>query len=307
MINKKTIAHFIMILIVTIIGINVFIEEMFLEAVTSPLQIIFLKAFFSFLLIQLFSIFIKTEKVESRDLIKLALCGLFGFAIYHLTYSNGLKYTNKLDADLISMGTPIMVFILAASFIRGNINLLKAIAIVFGAIGSVFLILYLNEVSIDAMAMRGDVLIIFHSFALASYYILVKPLILKYSPVTILKWVFLFGLLFVIPFSAGQMYYFDVQALNISTWIALVFVICGGFLIYLLSLFSLKELNIETVAYYIYLVPVIAFIISIFRSENNLLIKLLSVLLILIGLYLVSVNSKKKLKKMPEREKDPLK
>jgi len=70
-------------------------------------------------------------------------------------------------------------------------------------------------------------------------------------------------------------------------------VVCTTFLAYLFNIYGLKTLNPSTVSTYIYLQPVLASIVSIIASSDELdFIKILSAILICFGVYLVSYKTK---------------
>ena len=57
-----------------------------------------------------------------------------------------------------------------------------------------------NDVICSSAIFTNDFLIFLNATSFGLYLILVKPLISKYSPITVVKWVFTFGLIGVIPF-----------------------------------------------------------------------------------------------------------
>jgi drug/metabolite transporter (DMT)-like permease len=75
---------------------------------------------------------------------------------------------------------------------------------------------------------------------------------------------------------------------------SVVFVVVGTtFLAYLFNIYGLKTLNPSTVSTYIYLQPVLASIVAIIASSDELnLIKVISAILIFLGVYLVSQKTK---------------
>jgi drug/metabolite transporter (DMT)-like permease len=70
-------------------------------------------------------------------------------------------------------------------------------------------------------------------------------------------------------------------------------VICTTFLAYLFNIYGLKTLNPSNVSTYIYLQPVLASIVAVIASSDELdFIKILSAVLICLGVYLVSHKPK---------------
>ena len=76
-------------------------------------------------------------------------------------------------------------------------------------------------------------------------------------------------------------------------WKTIFVVFCTTFLAYLFNIFGLKTLNTSTVSTYIYLQPVLASIVAILLGSDELnTTKILSTLIIFVGVYLVSLEHK---------------
>jgi drug/metabolite transporter (DMT)-like permease len=130
---------------------------------------------------------------------------------------------------------------------------------------------------------------------------MVRPLMKKYHPLTVIKWVFFFGLFPVTSFGISQFSHIDWLAFTPKVWLGVGFiVICVTFLAYLLNVLALRDLHSTVVGAYIYLQPIIASIISISFGKDKLSTeKIVSAILIFAGVYLVSFAGKNKL---PEDE-----
>ena len=79
----------------------------------------------------------------------------------------------------------------------------KAIGITIGLAGALTVILHKGNASEEA-GIWGDLLIFLNASSYGLYLITVKPLMSKYHPITVIKWVFTFGLIGVIPFGLSQ-------------------------------------------------------------------------------------------------------
>ena len=117
----------------------------------------------------------------------------------------------------------------------------------------------------------------------------------KYKPLTVIKWVFLFGALYVFPFGIGQFMDVEWSTFDSSIWGAVTFVVIGTtFLAYLFNIYALKSLSPSVVSIYIYAQPVIASLIAVTLGADSLdSIKIMATLLIFVGVYLVGKPTKK--------------
>lgn len=238
----------------------------------------------------------RKEKIAKKDFGRLALCGLFGVAINQLMFFNGLSMTSPLNAPVIMTTTPIIVLILSTIILKEKVRALQVVGVLLGAIGSVFFILQ-NSTTGYASGI-GDVFILLNATSYSIYLVLVKPLMKKYSPITVISWVFTFGLFYVILWIPSGQEAAEVTWSSLSTWeiSQLLFVVVGvTFLPYLLNVFAMKQLSPSIAAVYIYLQPLLAalfvYIYAVAGERDYTgdmsFTKALCAILVFIGVYLV--------------------
>lgn len=199
------------------------------------------------------------ERIDRKDFVRLAICGFFGVALNQLMFFNGLMLTSPLNAPVIMTTTPILVLALSALILKEKVRLVQIIGVIVGGIGSVFFIL-MNEEGGFASS-TGDILILVNATSYSFYLVLVKPLMQKYKPLTVISWVFTFGLLYVLIWlPSGQE--LSLVAWSELSWVELaqiIFVVIGvTFTPYLLNVYAMRQLSPSIAAVYIYLQPVIA-------------------------------------------------
>ena len=157
------------------------------------------------------------------------------------------------------------------------------------------MILNSGSSSFDNYFFIGNLLVFINATSYAIYLVLVKGLMKKYQPLTVMFFVFLFGLFFVFPFG------YQHQALLILIYYprdiylkVLFVVVCTTFIAYLFNAFALKTLSPSVVSIYIYLQPVLASVIAIIYNSDSIdYIKILSSFFIFTAVFLVSIPSKK--------------
>ena len=238
------------------------------------------------------------EKVAKSDLFKLALCGLFGVAINQMLFFEGLNLTTPINAAVIMVTNPILVLIIGAFLAAEVITKRKMLGITLGATGAISLITYGGAVELNSNHLWGNIMVLINAASYGVYLVLVKPLMQKYKPITVISWVFLFGFFLIFPFGWGQFQAIEWSIMPTGIlWKAAFVVVCTTFMAYLLNIYGLKSLNPSTVSTYIYLQPVLASMVAIFTNSDSLsLIKVGAALVIFSGVYLVSVKPKKKYK-----------
>lgn len=248
----------------------------------------------SFLFFLTYIFFIK-EKVNSSDLVRLIFCGLFGVAINQLFFFEGLNLTTPINAAIIMTVSPILVIVFSAIIIKEKITIRKIFGIFLGLTGAATLILKSGAISLDNDYFIGNFLVFVNATSYSIYLVIVKGLMTKYNPITVMFYVFSFGLIFVFPFGISELSNVSLEIFTLEIFLKVGFVvICTTFLAYLFNAFALKSLNPSVVSIYIYLQPVLATVIAIILKSDSLdLIKIISSVFIFSAVFLVSMPSKK--------------
>ena len=245
-------------------------------------------------------LFVK-ERVERKDLIRLAACGLFGVAINQLFFFNGLNLTSAINSGIIMTLNPIFVVGLSFFLLKESITIKKSIGIMFGAGGAILLTLTAGTGVGDSL--RGDLFLFINAVSYAVYLVLVKPLMKKYKPITVITYVFSFGLIYILlyPPTLSEFASTDFSLMTNSVIAKIVYVVIGvTFFTYLLTAYSLKTLSPTVSSVYIYLQPILVIIFAYtlaavgFADDYTETItseKLLYMLIIFIGVYITSSTS----------------
>jgi drug/metabolite transporter (DMT)-like permease len=283
-------AHLALLATTLIFGFAYNIVKGLMPEILSPMQLIFLRLLGGAFIFWLFQRLFVPEKVERKDLIMLAVCGMFGFALNQALFYEGLNLSTPVDASLIHVLNPILVMIFASLLIGEKITWKKAGGIALGASGVLILVLYGRHISFNGEHALGNILIFLNLVFYALYLVLIKPLIGKYHTTTILKWVSFFGFIFIFPFSIKPALEINFSAIPVGAWLGIIYIIVlNTFLAYLLINFALKSLTTTVVSYYSYLQPFIAGVMSVTIGQGTITgPKIVAALLIFSGVYLVN-------------------
>lgn len=293
--SKRLLAHLALFTANLIYGINYTVAKDVMPDFIQPLGFIFIRVSGAVLLFWFFYRFFFYEKVDRKDLFKLALCGLFGVAINQMLFFKGLNLTTPINAAVIMVTNPILVLIMGALLTTEQITKRKLLGIGVGALGALSLITYGGAVEMNSDHFWGNIMVLINAASYGVYLVLVKPLMQKYKPITVISWVFIFGFIYVIPFGWGEFQSVDWGAMPSNILWRVAFVVLGTtFMAYLLNIYGLKSLNPSTVSTYIYLQPVLASIIALLAGSDQLsFIKVAATITIFVGVYLVSVPKKR--------------
>lgn len=232
------------------------------------------------------------EKIQyKRDYFQLAFLSLFGVAINQLMFFKGLSLTNPISASVIMTTSPITVLLVSYFVLRERITTRKIIGILLGATGALLLI-GTTGFSLSNDTFLGNLFILVNATSYSIYLVLVKPLMLRYQTLTVVKWIFLFGSFVVIPFGAHDLSVVDWSAFTSEAWLSLSYVVIGTtFFAYLLNAWALNYVSPSVVGYYIYLQPVFSTVIAvIFRGDVLNFTQVAEAALIFSGVFLVSYS-----------------
>ena len=244
----------------------------------------------SVILFWLISFFGPKEKIAKEDFPRIVAAAFFGVAFNMLTFFKGLSYTSPIMGAVLMVTTPMIVLVLSAFIMKERMENRKVLGIILGLAGTITLILYGKALVNATNASLGNLLVFVNAVSYAFYLIIVKKLMDKYNAFTFVKWIYTFGFLMVLPFGWGEFQAIDFDNLPADIiWKIGFVVIFSTFLTYLLNLISMRELKPTTVAVFIYLQPLFATIFAVSLGKDDLsLVKLISAVLIFVGVYLVT-------------------
>jgi drug/metabolite transporter (DMT)-like permease len=295
--NKTIQAHLALLVVNIIYGANYSIAKEVMPAYVQPFAFVLMRVGGALILFWIISSIFVREKIDRKDLPRIALLGLCGVAVNQLLFLKGLSLTTPINASIIMVSNPIVVLLVAALVLKEKISFSKILGIALGIAGALLLLMFNKTFSIGSETINGDSMIFVNSMSWAAYIVLVKPLMKKYNAFTIVKWVFLFGFLYVLPFGFNEFKQTDWVAIPVGIWRDIFFVVLGStFFAYVLNTYALRALSPAVVSIYIYLQPFLATLIAIFYYHNDGLDtrKIISGTLIIIGVYLVSQPIRKK-------------
>lgn len=268
-----------------------------------PRAIIFLRVSGATMLFWLFSRIHGTEPVENGDLKKMAIASFFGVTINQILFFEGLNLSTPINASIIMVAVPIAVMAFSSLFRTENLTVTKFFGIILGTMGATMLILTKGSFVLSSSTALGNLLIVINATSYALYLVLIKPMMLKYKALTVMKWVFLFGSFTALPITAPAAYHAQWQLIPWNIWLSVMYVILfTTVMAYFLNNFSLKRISPATNSAFIYLQPFFTTVISILLGKDFLQAHMiLPALLIFSGVFLVSflpVSTKRNLKQL---------
>lgn len=277
-----------------IFGLNIPASKALMSGFMTPLGYTLARILFATLLFWAAACFFPREKVRPKDLFIIAVGGLFGFTLAQTTFAVALQYTSPVRVSLIIALTPVMVMLLAALFLKEHITRNKIIGIILATGGAALLILHAGSGGGGVNDLLGIVIMFANITCYAIYIIITRNVSARYSPVTLMKWMFLCNLIVMAPFGVRGFLVQPVFAeANWEGLLILAYVlIIATAVSYFLMPVALRRLRATTVSVYINLQPVIASAAAIVLGQDFFTWdKLVAAALVIAGAYIVSRQS----------------
>jgi drug/metabolite transporter (DMT)-like permease len=286
----KTWAHLSLLGANIIYGLNYSIAKSVMPDAIKPFALVSLRSATTAALFWITSLFLPREPVRSKDLLFLFGCSFFGVVINQTLFLVGLDLTSPINSSIILSTNPIFAFVFAALILKERITFLKGTGLAIGLSGVLLLILQNGTPDIASSTFLGDIFTLINTISWAFYTVIIKRMLEKYHPVTVMKWTFVFGMLTNIPAGYSQWSTMDWSSISVNGWLGIGYVVVfATFLGYLLLIFGLRRLSPTIVSTYTYTQPVIAaYIASIMGQDHIDMVMITSALLIFAGVFVVS-------------------
>jgi len=289
-------AHIALFFAQLIYALNYSIAKDLMPLYIKPLGLVMMRIAGALILFWILSLFSKKEKIETNDLKKMMVLAFFGVAVNQAFFIYGLSLTNPINSAIIMVSNPIAVMLFTIFLFKERFTIYKLSGLAFGITGALTLLLFNGNGSFafGSDTIKGDVMTLINSLSWAVFVVMAKPYMQKYQTVTVMKWIFLFGFIYILPFGMPDLLNVEWTKLPSITIFAMAFVVIATtFFAYLLNTYALKELSSSVVSMYIYLQPFLATTIAIALGKDEItIIKIISASLIISGVYIASVKKK---------------
>lgn len=239
------------------------------------------------------SLFVPYQRVPGKDLLRLAGAAMLGILFNQGSYISGVGLTSPGEASIITTTMPLWVMFFAAIILREPITLKKVGGIVLGASGALMLVLTSKHTAMKGdNPMVGDLLVLGAQCSYALYLTFYRNFVKRYSVVTLMKWMFTFAAIPLVPLTLDHWTGADWGALTATEiWGAAFVVVCGTFVAYIFIMIGQKTLRPTLVGMYNYVQPIVASAVGIWLGLDSFgPLKLVAVALIFSGVFLVTIS-----------------
>jgi drug/metabolite transporter (DMT)-like permease len=290
MTDKHPAGHVALTAAYIIFGLNTHImKSVLMDGEVSPIALAFFRIAGAALLFWIASVFAHREKVSRRDLLLLFGASLAGISINQVLFGIGLSRTSPIDASVITTVAPILTMTLAAFFLKEPITWQKAIGVFIGASGALLLI-FNNNMDRGGASFAGNLFCILSTLSFVIYLTAFKNLIMRYSAITLMKWMFLFAFICSLPVCWHDISAIDYRALPLKIRLEILYIVgLATFFSYFMIPIGQKYLRPTIVSMYNYVQPIVSSLVAVAVGMDVFGWKKgLAALLVFVGVYVVT-------------------
>ena len=236
-------------------------------------------------LLAVFTLITRIKLPKLKDIPIIFLLGFLGIAAFHTAQNYGQVTVTAGSAAMIISSIPIFTAMLATVFLGERLKLWGWLGIFISFLGVSLIALGEREgVKFDP----GVIILLLAAIAAATYFVLQKPYLIRYSALQLVTYMLWAGTLFLLVFTPGLIE--EVTSAPIEATVATIYLgIFPSAVAYVTWSYALSRAPTSIVASFLYLQPVFAVIIAwIWLSEIPALISMIGGVVSILGVFLVN-------------------
>jgi drug/metabolite transporter (DMT)-like permease len=192
-------------------------------------------------------------------LVASSLCGI---VFNQWLFVTGLSMTTVINSVLITTAMPVFTLVVGSMTGIERPSWRRLVGILTAAAGVIYLISPARH-DVSAGSRFGDLLILGSAFIYGCYIVVSKPLVETYGALPTVTWIFIVATVPTALVGALSLRHSSLAAIDTQGWEAIIYIVLvPTILAYYLLTAALKEVPPSTVAVYIYLQPLIAFVVA---------------------------------------------
>lgn len=248
------------------------------------------------LLFWIVSIFVKTQKIQKQDWMKIVVGGVIGLFGFISLFVTSLRYGNPIDISIIMTLPPMFVILIGVIFLHQRPSAIEYVGVLVSFVGAAIVILDNKGSAHGSDNILGDILAILSTICYAIYLVILEKPTHTYKPLSLLRWVFLFAAIPAIIFVPGMQKMPILETTSCIPWLEIGFILlCPTFIAYFLVQPAIKSIGSELVSIYQYLLPVFATISAVLMGLDHLkTVQVIAMCVIIIGMVLTNIGKKRR-------------
>lgn len=202
------------------------------------------------------------KPIQRSDWPLLIISSALGLVFNQWLFVTGLSLSTAINSTLIGTSIPIATLIVGIALGTDRATFRRILGIILSAAG-VLLLIAPGHADFSRATRVGDLLLVANSLCYGAYIAVSKDLVKRYSALTVITWIFIVGCFATIPAGIYSLSQTPIREISAGVWLAVGYIIvlptAGA---YFLNVWALARVPPSTVAVYIYLQPLIAFVLA---------------------------------------------
>jgi drug/metabolite transporter (DMT)-like permease len=199
------------------------------------------------------------EPIRSKaDYIRLAWYSVLGVSLTQLLYIIGVSMTTATAAQMLIAGGPAVTLLIAIVLGKEKASAAKWFGIACAAAGAALLV----GGGFGNSKLIGNVMILINMIAYSLYLVSARDILQRYHPLTVITWIFLFGIVGLLPIGMLPAIHEFGAASNEAKlallWIIIFPTVCA----YYLNVWALTHVESSLVSAFVYLQPVMTAVLA---------------------------------------------
>lgn len=202
------------------------------------------------------------QTIKRADWSLLIVSSILGLILNQWLFVKGLSLTTAINSTLLSTTIPVSTLLVGVALGTDHITWQRVLGILLAAFGVLYLI-GPGRAQFSSATRAGDLLIVSNSLCYGAYIAVSKDLVRRYNALSVITWIFIVGCVATIPVGIISMATVTFRSVPLIVWLAIVYVILlPTAAAYYLNAWALARVPPSTVAVYIYLQPLFAFVLA---------------------------------------------
>lgn len=192
------------------------------------------------------------ERVQSwGDYGLLAVYSLFGVILNQLLYITALTMTTATAAQTLVAAGPALTLLVAIVLRKETGTPGKWLGIALAGSGALVLV----GVGLHEGSALGNLLALLNVTSYSIYLVISRGLLRRYNPLTVITWVFVFGVVGMVPWGMGSLLR-EAGGMSQTTWVMMIYIIVVPSVgAYYLNMWALGRAEASLVSTFVYLQP----------------------------------------------------
>jgi drug/metabolite transporter (DMT)-like permease len=230
--------------------------------------------------------------VKKKDFPTLLFLALTGVTFFFTAQYTGIQMAGpSIAAILVCLLSPILITVLSTIIFKEHLLKKQTFGIGIAALGT-FIVVTGGTMSSSGYPnfLHGSLILLFTPVLWATYTLVGKKIMDRYSPFLVVAYVNVLGGLCLIPFSLAENSFYQIFTMNLYSWLAILFLaVTCSLLGYYIWFYVMKHVKAAITSSFLFAEPLVTVLFAtMFVGEELSTFTLAGGFLIFIGVYLVA-------------------